>query len=72
MDKQLTRTIGFLDSAVEDLVEFNLIHQIPDKIFNKLTSAIAILENQLRFRNDDDRYEEIDLRKTRYEDTEED
>lgn len=66
--KSLTRTVKFLDDAIEEMVKSSI--EVPDSVFDKLGSALAILDNELRF--DDGRVEEIDYAKVRWRDYEED
>ncbi len=59
--KSLTRTIGFLDIAIEQLAAFNMEHQVPEIIFDNLSAALAILDNELCF--DDDERIPLDFQK---------
>lgn len=63
--KKLRRTISYLDDALEQLVVFNMEHQLPDIIFDNIGKAIAALDQELNF-DDDERVEAIDFRKASY------
>ncbi len=63
---KIQRTLSYLDDALEQLVMFNMEHQIPDSIFDKLSKAIAALDGELRF-DDDERVQPIDFRKAAYQ-----
>lgn len=55
---QLEKIVKYLDMAVEELVKQD--HHIPEKVYNNLASAIALIENELTLEDD---IEEIDYHK---------
>lgn len=58
--KQITRTVKYLDDAIEELTLFNIRHIVPEIVFNNIGAAIALLENELRW-TEDDKIKELDF-----------
>lgn len=63
--KQIEKLIRYLDSAVERLVtwEGGNDNPVPDFVYNNITSAIALLENELTF---EEEVEPLDFKEKTY------
>lgn len=71
--KQLERLVKFLDNTTEQLVEYDHyatsldLIPLPESVWNNLSSAIAVLENELTFQEE---YEPLDFQKNYHEEYE--
>lgn len=70
--RQLEKIVKWLDNAVEKLVDYENDQDnspIPDLVYRNITSAIALIENELTF---EEEIEPLDFKKKTYHEAYED